>query len=293
MLADEHFSKRRRQMPKFSRIADDTVQSSTKVSLSGPRSGVAKAIIAAAAIGGVLLAGASCTTNPYTGETQFAAYSDDQLSQLSAQAWQELKTETPTLSSGAQYQRVQRVWKRVAAATPKAGEAWDVQVFDSDQVNAFVMPGNRVGVYTGLLNIVENDDQLAAVLGHEVAHAIYRHANQRATRAAAASAAVQIGGSVLAGGSNGAVSADQVSALGSVAANLGVVLPYSRNAELEADLRGVDYMHGAGYDADAAVRLWEVMEAAGGQRTADFLSTHPNPQYRREQIRQYIQQKGY
>lgn len=252
-----------------------------------------KALLPALFVGTSAMTMAGCTTNPYTGEQQFAAYSDDQLSQLSAQAWQELKSETPTINSGAQYDRVQRVWKRVAAATPKAGETWDVQVFNSDQVNAFVMPGNRVGVYTGLLNIVENDDQLAAVLGHEVAHAIYRHANQRATRAAAASAAVQLGGSVLAGGSNGAVSADQVSALGSVAANLGVVLPYSRNAELEADLTGVDYMHGAGYDPRAAIRLWEVMEANGSARTADFLSTHPNPATRRERIRQYIQQKGY
>ncbi|MEM5516994.1 M48 family metallopeptidase [Henriciella sp. AS95] len=280
-------------MPEFSDTAITNTEGATPRRWIGSAGGVAKALVSTVAVAGVFFTAASCTTNPYTGEQQFAAYSDDQLSQLSAQAWQELKTETPTLSSGAQYQRVQRVWSRVAAATPKAGEPWDVQVFDSDQVNAFVMPGNRVGVYTGLLNIVENDDQLAAVLGHEVAHAIYRHANQRATRAAAASTAVQLGGAVLAGGSNGAVSADQVSALGSVAANLGVVLPYSRNAELEADLRGVDYMHGAGYDADAAVRLWEVMEASGGQRTADFLSTHPNPQYRREQIRKYIQQKGY
>ena len=82
-------------------------------------------------------------------------------------------------------------------------------------------------------------------------------------------------------------------ALGSVAANLGVVLPYSRNAELEADLTGVDYMHGAGYDPRAAIRLWEVMEANNSARVADFLSTHPNPATRRERIREYIQSKGY
>ena len=238
------------------------------------------------------LAAAACSTNPYTGEQQFAAYDDAQLSQASAQAWQQLKSQTPTLSSGAQYQRVQRVWSRIAAASPKAGEQWDVTVFNSEEVNAFVMPGNRVGVYTGLLNLVENDDQLAAVLGHEVAHAIYRHANQRATRSAAASTAVQLGAAA-AGSANVGIGADQVNALGSVAANLGVVLPYSRNAELEADLAGVDYMVRAGFDPRAAIRLWEVMQQNNSQRTADFLSTHPNPEVRQQRIREYIQQKGY
>ncbi|WP_290753876.1 M48 family metallopeptidase [Henriciella sp.] len=237
-------------------------------------------------------AATACSVNPYTGEQQFAAYDDAQLSQASAQAWQQLRAQTPTLNSGPQYQRVQRVWSRIAAASPKAGEQWDVQVFNSDDVNAFVMPGNRVGVYTGLLDVVENDDQLAAVLGHEVAHAIYRHANQRATRQAAASAAVQVGAAA-AGNSGLGVSANQVNALGSVAANLGVVLPYSRNAELEADLAGVDYMVRAGYDPRAAIRLWEVMQQNNSQRTADFLSTHPNPDIRQQRIREYIQQKGY
>ena len=249
-------------------------------------------VVAGLAAAGLLFGAASCSTNPYTGQTQFAAYDDAQLSQASAQAWQQLRSQTPTLSSGAQYNRVQRVWSRIAAASPKAGEQWDVQVFNSNEVNAFVMPGNRVGVYTGLLNLVENDDQLAAVLGHEVAHAIYRHANQRATRAAAASAAVQVGAQV-AGSSGLGVSADQVNALGSVAANLGVVLPYSRSAELEADLAGVDYMHRAGYDPRQAIRLWEVMQQSNNQRTADFLSTHPNPEVRQQRIREYIQQKGY
>ena len=242
--------------------------------------------------GSLTLAAAACSVNPYTGEQQFAAYDDAQLSQASAQAWQQLQAQTPTLSSGSQYNRVQSVWRRIAAASPKAGEQWDVQVFNSEEVNAFVMPGNRVGVYTGLLSLVENDDQLAAVLGHEVAHAIYRHANQRATRAAAASTAVQIGAAAV-GSSGLGVDPNQVNALGSVAANLGVVLPYSRNAELEADLAGVDYMVRAGYDPRAAIRLWEVMQQANNQRTADFLSTHPNPDVRQQRIRDYIQQKGY
>ena len=245
-----------------------------------------------AAVGALTLV-AGCSTNPYTGESQFAAYDDAQLSQASASAWQQLQAQTPTLSSGQQYQRVMRVWNRVAAATPKAGESWDVQVFDSEEVNAFVMPGNRVGVYTGLVDLVENDDQLAAVLGHEVAHAIYRHANQRATRQAAASTAVQVGASALGGSEAIGASAEQIGALGSVAANLGVVLPYSRNAELEADLAGVDYMHNAGYDPRAAIRLWEVMQQNNSQRTADFLSTHPNPDTRQQRIREYIQRKGY
>ena len=240
-----------------------------------------------------LMLATACSTNPYTGEQQLAVYDDAQLADASAQAWQELINTTPTLNSGAEYNRVQRVWRRIAAATPKSGETWDVRVFNSDQVNAFVMPGNRVGVYTGLLDLVENDDQLAAVLGHEVAHAIYRHANQRASRAALGSAAAQVGGAVIAGGSDGAISADQIGALGSVATNLGVVLPYSRNAELEADLAGVDYMHEAGFDARAAVRLWQLMANNSSSRVSAFLSTHPDPETRRQRIADYIDQKGY
>lgn len=251
------------------------------------------ALIGVVAAGSLGLVSACTTTNPYTGEQQLALYDEAQLAELSAEAWAELLASTPTINSGAQYNRVMRVWNRVAAATPKAGEAWEVKVFDSDEVNAFVMPGNRVGVYRGLLELVENDDQLAAVLGHEVAHSIYRHANQRASRAAIASGAAQIGGAVIGGATDGAVSADQVAALGSVAGNLGVVLPYSRNAELEADLAGVDYMHGAGYDAQQAVRLWQLMEANSSARTATFLSTHPEPAVRRQRIADYITQKGY
>ncbi|MAP95725.1 MAG: Zn-dependent protease with chaperone function [Ponticaulis sp.] len=253
-----------------------------------------KGVLASLVAGTSLALMAACTsTNPYTGEEQLALYDEAQLAEASAQAWAELKASTPTIESGAQYQRVMRVWNRVAAATPKAGEAWEVAVFDSEEVNAFVMPGNRVGVYRGLLELVENDDQLAAVLGHEVAHAIYRHANQRASRAAIASGAAQVGGAVISGGTDGAVSAEQVAALGSVAGNLGVVLPYSRSAELEADLAGVDYMHAAGFDAQQAVRLWQLMEANGGARTAAFLSTHPDPATRRQRIQDYINSKGY
>ena len=252
-----------------------------------------RALIGLMAAGSLVTVSACTTTNPYTGEQQLAIYDEAQLAELSADAWAELQATTPKINSGPTYNRVMNVWNRIAAATPKAGESWDVKVFDSDQVNAFVMPGNRVGVYRGLLELVENDDQLAAVLGHEVAHSIYRHANQRASRAAIASGAAQIGGAVIGGATDGAVSADQVAALGSVAGHLGVVLPYSRNAELEADLAGVDYMHNAGFNADAAVRLWQLMEANGGARTATFLSTHPEPAVRRQRIADYIAQKGY
>lgn len=249
--------------------------------------------IALMAAGSLGFVSACTTTNPYTGDQQLALYSEEQLAQASSQAWQELIAKTPTVTSGAQYQRVQRVWSRVVAASPKAREQFDLRLFQSDSVNAFVMPGNRVGVYTGLVNLVENDDQLAAVLGHELAHAIYRHANQRASRAGIASTAAQIGGAIVGGATNGQISAQQAASLGSVAANLGVVLPYSRNAELEADLAGVDYMHAAGFNPRQAARLWEVMASANSQRVAEFLSTHPDPATRRQRILDYIQSKGW
>lgn len=269
-------------------IDGELLRDAPKVNLSR------RAIISGLAAGSVFPILTSCTTNPYTGQTELAFMGEDQIANMAASAWTDLKSQTPQTSSSAMKNRVLNVWSRIERNTPKAGEQWDVAVFDTDDVNAFVMPGNRVGVYRGIVDLVENDDQLSSVLGHEVGHTVYRHANRRMSRQMLAQGALAAGQVALSTSETLNNYGGAIAALGGAALQFGVVLPYSRESELEADKAGVDYMHAAGYDATQAVRLWEVMDAnSGGARQPEFMSTHPHPATRIAALKQYINAKGY
>ena len=253
-----------------------------------------RAIISGLAAGSVFPIISSCTTNPYTGQTELAFMGEQQIASMAASAWTDLKAETPQTSSTALKNRVQNVWSRIEKATPKAGEQWDVAVFDTDDVNAFVMPGNRVGVYRGIVELVENDDQLSTVLGHEVGHTVYRHANRRMSRQMLAQGALAAGQVALSTSETANNYGTAIAALGGAALQFGVILPYSRESELEADKAGVDYMHAAGYDVTQSVRLWQLMDAKSqGSRQPEFLSTHPHPSTRIDALIRYINAKGY
>lgn len=219
---------------------------------------------------------------------------DTQLAAVSASAWADLKASTPISTNPRLVEPVMDTWNRLVAGTPKATEPWDVTVFDSDAVNAFVMPGNRVGIYRGIVEVTENMDQLSSVLGHEVGHSVRQHAAQRVQRTQLA----QIG--LLAGqvaiGSSPALNryGRELGALGGAGVQFGVILPFSRGHELEADKLGVDYMYATGFDVKEAPRLWEVMAAQSqGQRQPEFMSTHPDPLRRADDLRGYINQRGY
>ena len=235
-----------------------------------------------------------CTTNPYTGEQELNFFGEAQIAEMAATAWSDLKSQTPQTSSPQLRQAVLRTWNRVEAVTPKAGEQWDVAVFDTDDVNAFVMPGNRVGVYRGIVELSENDDQLSAVLGHEVGHSVYRHAGRRMTRAMIAQTALVAGQVAVVSSEELREYGDLIIGLGGAAMQFGVVLPYSRESELEADRAGVDYMYAAGYDVTQSVRLWELMDAkSAGARPPEFMSTHPDPARRAQELTNYINARGY
>jgi len=246
--------------------------------------------IGLAAAAAAVVAVASCTTNPATGESQFILVSDAQLSQAAAASWQQIKTEEPVSTDAALNQRARLVAGRVIQAAGLQDQSWEIVVFDSDQKNAFVLPGGRVGVYRGMMEFAGTDDQLAAVLGHEVGHTVARHAAERYSQQVGASVGAQVLGSVVAGEDGNASQWAQIFGTGAM---LGVILPYSRNHERQADLLGVDYMVAAGYDPWAAVRLWERMAQEAGGRGPDFLSTHPNPASRANDIAAYIQERGY
>jgi predicted Zn-dependent protease len=152
-------------------------------------------------------------------------------------------------------------------------------VIENDEPNAFALPGGKVGVNTGLFQVAKNDDQLAAVMGHEVAHAIARHGAERMSQ----QVLMQVGLAGL------GVATDQTTAgLAAQAATLVVTLPYSRTQEAEADHIGLIYMAEAGYDPRQAVALWQNFEAFGGGNPPEFLSTHPAPGSRIENLKRLL-----
>ena len=161
---------------------------------------------------------------------------------------------------------------------------WETAVFVDADANAFVLPGGKVGVYTGLFNVARNQDQLAAVIAHEIGHVVSHHHNERLTRQAGASGIVQLLGGLL-GSRYGSGVANAAVQGGSILAQTGFLLPGSRTQETEADVVGQQLMAQAGFDPRAAVNLWENMIQAGGSRPPEWLSTHPDPNARINELR--------
>ncbi len=213
---------------------------------------------------------AACDTAPITGRSQLILVGDQQVQALGLQAYNQMKQEMPRSNDRALDRRVQEVGKRIAAISPQPDWDWEFTLFDNDSPNAFALPGGKVGVNTGLFKVAKNDDQLAAVMGHEVAHAIARHGNERMSQGILAQGGVAAAG-IATGG-------DQLTTIGAVLASQYLfTLPNSRVQESEADHIGLLYMAEAGYDPRSAVDLWRNMEAAGAGRQLEFLSTHPSP----------------
>ena len=240
-----------------------------------------------------------CATNLATGESQFLLVDDATIANMSATAWTEMKAQTPQTSNSKLKGRVLNIWDRTIRGAVKQGHVnpnaqWDVAVFDTDDVNAFVMPGNRVGVYRGITELTENDDQISSVLGHETGHVVGKHAEERYSVGVAAQIGLMAGQIAVASSEELSKYGSAIGALGGAAVQFGVILPYSRKHELQADKLGVDYMHNAGYDVKQSVRLWQLMGAQSqGQRPPEFMSTHPDPDRRAAELRNYINARGY
>lgn len=243
--------------------------------------------------GAVLVGGAGSLAGCETAAAAFAP-SDDQLMQLSAQAWAETKQKTPISRDPRANARLQSVGPKIARAAGRPNDAWEFVVFDSKELNAWVLPGGKVGFYKGLMDFTDNDDQVACVLGHEVGHVVARHAALRAGQETATNLGLQIAGSAL--GATGKLSSESLNmamAVAGAGAQVGIFLPFSRENELQADKLGVDYAHTAGYDVRQAIRLWEKMGKASTSRPTEWMSTHPAPDTRIQELRQYINNRGY
>ncbi len=249
-----------------------------------------------------------CSTNPVTGASQLIlpGFDNASLAAMSSAAWSDMKSQTPQTSDSRLRNRVLNVWDRTARGRTTAltdiynqsshytPSEWEVAVFDTDDVNAFVMPGQQVGVYRGITELTENDDQLASVLGHEAGHIDGRHSAARASAQTAAQLTMVAGSIAIAQSDELKQYGSTIVALGGAALQFGVLLPYSRQHELEADKLGVDYMHKAGYDVTQAPRLWELMDKrSAGNRPPEFMSTHPDPGRRRQELINFINARGY
>ncbi|WP_458524445.1 M48 family metallopeptidase [Onishia taeanensis] len=230
-------------------------------------------LIQGMAVGALSLALAACSSSP-TGRQQLTLVSDAQLNQMGEQTFAQYQQELPTVG-GATLAYVQCVSSAIVAELPSSDLAprWQVKVFEDDSANAFALPGGYIGVNTGLLDIASTQDQLAAVIGHEVSHVLARHANERVST----QQATQLGLSVIqsAAGLQGAQGETMMGALGA-GAQFGILLPFSRSHESEADTLGIQLMADAGFDPRASVTLWEKMRQAGGAQPPAWMSTHPS-----------------
>lgn len=232
-----------------------------------------------------------CTTVTETGRRQFNILSASEEMQLGVSSFTELKKEVAISQDPTGNAMLQRVGQRISAVANLTNAQWEFVLFESEEPNAFCLPGGKVGVYTGILPITKNEAGLATVIGHEVAHATARHGGERLSQ----QLLLETGGSML--GSSLSSTDPQVQAAAStlygLGTQLGYALPHSRKQESEADYIGLLYMARAGYDPAEAVAFWERFaefnQASGGQ-TPWFLRTHPLDSTRIDQIKQWLPQ---
>ncbi|PYK81357.1 MAG: peptidase M48 family protein [Verrucomicrobia bacterium] len=226
--------------------------------------------------------------NPETGRKSHVAMSTREEGLLGLQSYQQVLAQSETVDGGPELEMIKRVASRLARATGKAGADfdWQVSLIRSSQVNAFCLPGGKIVVYNGILPVTQNEPSLATVLGHEMAHATSRHGSQRVLQqnlAQTALTGVAMSLSDMDYDKQRAI----MGALGA-GAQFGVLMPFSRQHESEADATGLHYMARAGYDPRESIGFWQRMERAGGAQPPEFLSSHPSHGTRIEQLQAEI-----
>jgi predicted Zn-dependent protease len=239
----------------------------------------------------------SCQPVPITGRSQLHLIPQSQMLALSFESYKEFLLDHPIIKEGADAEMVKRVGRNIQGAVERFFQdhkmsdrlkdyKWEYNLIQDSLVNAWAMPGGKVGVYTGILPVTKNDTGLAVVLGHEIAHAIANHGDERMSQALL----VQLGGIALAQALAKKPELTRQLAFGAfgLGSEVGILLPHSRLQESEADQLGLIFMAMAGYDPHAAVGFWERMSKRGNGAPPEFLSTHPSDKRRIEDIRKKI-----
>lgn len=239
-----------------------------------------------AAATAALLAG--CATSP-TGRSQLMMVSDAQMSQMGLASFNQMRQQGKFANAPKQRAYATCVADALVAVLPPPWntQQWEVQIIEDNTANAFALPGGRIGVNQGMFKVATDQDQLAVVLGHELSHVVARHGAERVSDNMAAQAAVAAG--TIYAGTRGSDTGNVAALLGA-GATVGILLPFSRTQEAEADTLGQRYMAKAGFDPRAAPALWDKMEKQGSGGTPTFLSTHPAPDRRSQVLGQQAQQ---
>jgi len=246
-------------------------------------------------VGVVLLA--ACATVPITGRKQLSLISDSEMHAMSFQQYDQVIAESRLSNDAAATAMIKRVGGRIQKAVEDyyrdhgmsgelKGYAWEFNLIESDQANAWCMPGGKVAFYTGILPVCQDDVGVAVVMGHEIAHAIAEHGSERMSH----QMAVQMGGIALSEATKSKPEETQAIYMSvfAVGAQYGAMLPYSRKHESEADHIGLIFMAMAGYDPREAPQFWERMSAGGGAAPPEFMSTHPSDDTRIRQLNEHM-----
>jgi predicted Zn-dependent protease len=232
----------------------------------------------------------SCYTNPQTGRKEFVLFTPQEEANLGLSSFNDIKKQTPVSTDATQNSLVTRVGQRISSVVSLPYAQWEFVVFnDNNTANAFCLPGGKVGVYSGILPITQDEAGLATVLGHEISHAVARHGGERMSE----QLLIQLGGIGLQEALKSKPQQTQQIAMAAygVGSTVGVALPHSRKQELEADYMGLLFMAKAGYDPHLAVQFWQRFKAWNDQRGGtppEFLSTHPLDSRRISELQKHL-----
>ncbi|WP_076542828.1 M48 family metallopeptidase [Shewanella sp. UCD-KL21] len=221
----------------------------------------------------LVISGCATHKSP-TGRSQMLLFDEAQMSQMGAQSFDAMKKAEKISTNKQQTAYVNCVANRITAVLPDQSLNWEVVLFDSDQINAFALPGGHIGVYTGLLKVASDQDQLATVIGHEVAHVLANHGNEQVSRSQMTNAGMQMADIAL--GAGGVANKDLYMAGLGLGAQVGILLPFGRDQESESDELGLELMAKAGFNPAKSVTLWQNMAKAGGEQGPELFSTHPS-----------------
>ncbi len=241
----------------------------------------------------------SCTEVEISGRKQFNILSDDFLYSKTFPAYEKFKSQTKLITDTTEYNNVVNIgysirdaigvyYAKINEQNPTDNFLWEFVLVDDDQTkNAWCMPGGKIAVYSGILPIAKNNDGLASIMGHEIAHAVARHSAERASRAILMDASTYAFERLVLGTSMTGYSRELYGHM----RQLGLELPFSRNQESEADYLGLVFMNLAGYNSEESYLVWERMQKTiGGKGQAEFFSTHPSPKNRITKLKEWIPQ---